>query len=76
MQRQVLAVVVLITAEVSAVAVHRPAGQTSTEAYGRIFRIFYVTVNLDPEVDSLLAAEIRISTSPLYLAVTACTCVS
>ena len=63
-QRQVLAVTVLRTVEVSAVAVHRPACQTSTEAYGRIFHIFYVTVNLDPEVDSLLAVEIWISTSP------------
>ena len=34
-QRQVLAVTVLKTVEVSAVAVHRPAGQTSTEGYGR-----------------------------------------
>ena len=27
-------------------------GQTSTEASGRIYSIFYVNVNLDPEVDS------------------------
>ena len=36
-QRQVLAVTVLKTVEVSTVAVHRPARQTSTEACGRIF---------------------------------------
>ena len=36
----------------SAVAVHRPAGQTSTEASGRIYYIFYVNVYFDPEVDS------------------------
>ena len=46
------------------------------EAYESIFHIFHVTVFLDPEVDSLPAVEIWISTSPLYLAVTACTYVS
>ena len=42
----------------------------STGAFDRICCVFYVTVNPDPEVDSLLALEIWISTSPLYLAVT------
>ena len=30
----------------------RCVGQTSTEAFGRIYSIFYVYVDLDPEVDS------------------------
>ena len=38
----------------------------STEAYGRIFHIFYVTVNLDPEVVSLLAVEITACTHVSY----------
>ena len=42
----------------------------STGASERISFVFYVTVNLDPKVDSLLALEIWISTSLLYLAVT------
>ena len=40
----------------------------STGAFERISYVFYVKMNLDPEVDSLLALEIWISTSPLYLA--------
>ena len=36
----------------------------STGAFERISWVFYVKVNLDPEVDSLLALEIWISTSP------------
>ena len=73
-ERQVLAVTVLKTVEVSAVAVHRPAGQTSMDAHERICHIFYVMVNSGPEVDFHCAN--LVSTSPLYLAFTACTYVS
>ena len=44
----------------------------STGAFERISCVFYVKFNLDPEVDSVLALEIWISTSPMYLAVTSC----
>ena len=36
------------------------------EAHGRIFHIFCVTVNLDPEVVSLLAVEITACTHGSY----------
>ena len=50
----------------SAVAVHRPAGQTSTEAYGRIYYIFFVNVYLDPEVDFRRGNQDIISTSSIW----------
>ena len=52
--------------EVSAVAVHRPAGQTSTEASGKFYFIFYVNVYLDPEVDSRHRNLDIISTSSIW----------
>ena len=50
----------------SAVAVHRPAGQTSTEASGRIYYIFYVNAHFDPEVDSRRGNLVIISTSSIW----------
>ena len=41
-------------------------GQTSTEASGRIYSIFYVNVNLDPEVDSRRGYLDIISTSSIW----------
>ena len=41
-------------------------GQTSTEASGRIYFIFYVNVNLDPEVDSRRGNLDIISTSSIW----------
>ena len=52
--------------EVSAVAVYRPAGQTSTEASGRIHYVFHVKVNLDPEVDSRRGNLDIISTNSIW----------
>ena len=54
------------TVEVSAVAVHRPAGETSTEAPGRIYSIFYVNVYFDPEVDSRRGNPDIICTSRIW----------
>ena len=42
-----------------------------TGAFERISCVFYVKMNLDSEVASLLALEVWISTSPSYLAVVA-----
>ena len=41
-------------------------GQTSTEAFGRIYSFFYVNVNLDPEVDSRRENLDIISTSSIW----------
>ena len=44
----------------------RCVGQTSTEAFGIIYFIFYVYVDLDPEVDSRLENLDIISTSSIW----------
>ena len=48
----------------------------SLVAFGRIYYVFYVKMNSDPAVDVPFAVENldRISTSPLYLAVTCSQC--
>ena len=50
----------------SPVAVHRPAGQTSTGASGKIYYIFYVNMYFDPEVDSRRGILDIISTSSIW----------